>query len=303
MPSYSTVNKLNWAAAALHLGLFVSFGALFKSSLPPNKESVKLYSSRIDTAALQAIIDDPTGSAATEFSEINLPVKLVESGSVNVRDLVMAFFGVTFIAHLLYATDFFGTKLYSSALARGWNPFRWLEYGISASLMAALISPFTGVRVKETVGLIVASTAAMQGAGFLVERALVSGDKPDLTGAVVGTLVGWLLLITAWSAILRAFFQDLNDSSTLTVTDPSTGEPFKIPSWLWGIGVVQMAFFSCFGVTQLLHVAGVARASGGGKEHSFYNTEAGYLVLSLAAKATLASVVAYGLVQRTTVTA
>jgi len=275
---------LNVLAAVVHAGLFIGFARLFQDKLPKSRESITLYRMGID---LTALAQDATNG------DMNAPQKAIESGKINVKDFVLAFFGVTAIAHALYASDFLGRGWYTAAIARGWNPFRWVEYGISASIMAALVASFSGVRDQNAVLLIAGSTAAMQGCGFLVERALTA-SKPDMTAAVSATLVGWLLLVAAWAAILRSFIQSLNDVNGKWVN----GAEIKLPDWLWGIGVVQAVFFSCFGLVQLSHRRGVAHAVAKGQDYNFAGTESAYLVLSLAAKASLASVIAYGLVAR-----
>ena len=284
--SVAACKSLNFKAAAVHVALLIGFVALFESKLPPNLETITLYRVGLDGDNL-----DTAASGA-----VDQPQKAISSGKVNIKQLVYAFFGVTAAAHLLYATDFFGRGWYTAALERGWNPFRWVEYGISASIMAAIIAPFSGVRDSNTVLMIAGTTAAMQGTGFLVERALSAQAQPDYTAAVGATVIGWLLLVTAWAAILRTFFQTLQDVNSLKLT--VNGQPFQLPSWLWGIGVVQMVFFSSFGLAQLGHVRGLASAAAKGQTFSFAGTEKTYLVLSLAAKATLASVLAYGLVAR-----
>jgi hypothetical protein len=273
--------KLNRTAAIVFVVLFIGFYSLLKSQLPKEKETVNLYRYQVVASNLS--------DTATDENDLNYPLKAVESGKVNVKNLVLAFFGVTALAHLLYATDFFGKGWYSNALTKGWNPFRWIEYGISASLMVAIIAPFSGQRDASSVGLIVAANAAMQGQGFLVERALIAQGGPDLTSAYFATLVGWLLLVAAWASILRAFFNTLNDVNKLGT--------FKLPSWLWGIGVVQAAFFSSFGFVQLAQLRDAAKSSGD-VASNFLRFEKSYLVLSFLAKASLASVLAYGLVGR-----
>jgi hypothetical protein len=154
--------------------------------------------------------------------------------------------------------------------------------------MLSIIAPFTGQKDSSSVSLIVAANVAMQAQGFATERALISSGGPDIFGAVFSTLVGWLLLVAAWRSILRAFFLTLND-----VTEANS--QIKLPDWLWGIGVVQAAFFSSFGVVQLAQIRAFASGS-----KNFEPFEKGYLILSLAAKATLAAVLAYGLVGRET---
>lgn len=277
------IGKLNRTAAIVFVVLFIGFYSLLKSQLPKYKETVNLYRYQVVASNLS--------DTARDENDLNYPLKAVESGKVNVKNLVLAFFGVTALAHLLYATDFFGMGWYSDALTKGWNPFRWIEYGISASLMVAIIAPFSGQRDASSVGLIVAANAAMQGQGFLVERALIAPGGPDMTSAYFATLVGWLLLVAAWASILRAFFNTLNDVNKLGT--------FKLPSWLWGIGVVQAAFFSSFGFVQLAQLRDAAKsAKSGDAASNFLRFEKSYLVLSFLAKASLASVLAYGLVGR-----
>ena len=275
--------KLNRTAAIVFVVLFLGFFSLLKSQLPKEKETVNLY--RYEVAALE---NPDAGANPNDNNDLNYPLKAVESGKINVKNLVLAFFGVTALAHLLYATDFFGKGWYSEALTQGWNPFRWIEYGISASLMVAIIAPFSGQKDASSVGLIVAANAAMQGQGFLVERALIAPGGPDLTSAYFATLVGWLLLVAAWASILRAFFNTLNDVNKLGT--------YTLPSWLWGIGVVQAAFFSSFGFVQLAQLRDAANS--GDPATNFLRFEKSYLVLSFLAKASLASVLAYGLVGR-----
>ena len=278
--------SLNVLAAMVHTGLLVGFWVLFQNKLPKSRETISLYRVGLDGEAVKATPPE---------SEMDSPQIAIPSGKVNIRQLVLAFFGVTAVAHTLYATDFFGAGWYSAAIARGWNPYRWVEYGISASIMSVLVSSFSGVREISAVGLIAGGTAAMQGCGFLVERAL-SAKAPDYTAAVGATVVGWLLLVAAWAAILRSFalaVTDVNEANIIT-----DGKKITLPSWLWGIGVVQAVFFSSFGLVQLAHARGVARASASGKRFNFAGTESAYLALSLAAKATLGGVIAYGLVGR-----
>jgi hypothetical protein len=277
MDAIESCKKLNRTAAIVFISLFAGFNILFLAKLPKERETVSLYRYTVST------------TNTSDRDDINYPVDAIKDGSkINVKTLVLAFFGVTALAHLLYATDFFGKGWYSAALNQGWNPFRWIEYGISASLMVAIIAPLCGQKDASSVGLIVAANAAMQGQGFLVERALIAPGGPDMTSAYFATFVGWLLLVAAWASILRAFFNTLNDVNKLGT--------YKLPSWLWGIGVVQAAFFSSFGFVQLAQLRDAAKS--GDPATNFLRFEKSYLVLSFLAKTTLASILAYGLVGR-----
>lgn len=287
---------LNSSAAAVHAALFATFFILFNRRLKEKDETVTLYrvgiNDKVDFWNDQTVPDEFGGpNPGTAFLDLS------EDGKVQVKNVILAFFGVTALAHLLYATDFFGTKLYSKVISAGWNPYRWIEYGISASLMISLIAPFSGLRDSHAVGLAIASTAAMQGTGFLAERALIA-STPDYNAAIVATLVGWVLLAAAWTAILRSFFLELQTvESLIDELEPTgiSGKKIEFPTWLWGIGAVQLAFFSSFGIVQIVEI--IQKRSG--KSFNYMNIERAYLILSFLAKASLASVLAYGLVGRT----
>jgi hypothetical protein len=65
--------------------------------------------------------------------------------SFNIIYGCLFFFALTAYAHIFYATDGFGRGSYSKVVAEGWNPYRWAEYGISASVMSVLIGYALGV--------------------------------------------------------------------------------------------------------------------------------------------------------------
>jgi hypothetical protein len=57
-------------------------------------------------------------NASTELSDsrVDIPVTLENDATVDLKSIVIAFFAITSVAHLLYATDFFGKGWYSSQI-------------------------------------------------------------------------------------------------------------------------------------------------------------------------------------------
>ena len=206
------------------------------------------------------------------------------------------FFAFTALAHLFYATDGFNTGAYTSVIKNGWNPYRWVEYGVSASAMTLLIGYSLGTKDAATLLGLVFATASLQTVGLVVESSIKARNlnRESIIAATVG---GWLLLGSIWGPIIYNFrnvIKDIQENYSDEV-DPSTGEKVKLPSWLWFIIVVQIINFSCFGFIQLNQV----RRALGGNPKPFTEVEMQYLFLSFAGKLGLASGLAYGLLFRT----
>jgi hypothetical protein len=206
------------------------------------------------------------------------------------------FFGFTALAHAFYATDGFGTGAYSTVVKQGWNPYRWFEYGVSASAMSLLIGHALGTRDAPSLGSAMVLTVSMQAFGFIVESNLKS-KALNSDVVIASTAGGWLLLLALWGPFIynfKALSEDINNNYK-TVIDPTTGKAVKLPSWLWFIVLVQFINYSCFGFIQLLQV----RAALKGVPKNFIDVEKQYLLLSFAGKIGLAAGLSYGLIFRT----
>ena len=224
----------------------------------------------------------------------------IQNGSFNVIYGTLMFFLITAFAHLFYATDGFGSGRYSEVISEGWNPYRWVEYAASASIMIVLIANQLGVKDRDHLLSFVFMNFALQACGFLVENALISPLKSggiNTTTINGATAIGWCLLIGTWIPILYAFsaiYNDINKNYS-TFNDPDTGDKIKIPGFVWFILIVQILNFSCFGFIQL----GQIKDAYTGTLKPFEVYESKYLTLSFAGKLGLASGLAYGLLFRT----
>ena len=207
---------------------------------------------------------------------------------------VLFFFACTALAHLFYASDANG--LYSSVIAAGWNPFRWIEYGISASLMSVLIGYSLGVRDGAQLLSLALVTAAMQVNGFVVEGALRKAviNLPVVVGA---TASGWLAFAALWLPILYNFialYLDVQGKYKDEI-DPDTGKRVQIPFWIWFIVIVQLLHYAGFGLVQWRQITKALA----GIPMDFIDVERKYIMLSFTAKLSLAGGLGYGLLYRT----
>ncbi|MDI9893990.1 heliorhodopsin HeR [Rhodococcus sp. IEGM 1381] len=167
---------------------------------------------------------------------------------------------------VLAAVDHFVTgvplrKAYERNLSRGINPFRWLEYSVSATIMVILIALYAGITQVTAIIAIIGANVAMILFGWLQERSNPPGGRPDLTAFWFGCIAG----AAPWVAI------------TVNLVGAS-----EVPSFVYGIFFSLFIFFMSFAANQWLQYRGV----GPWKDYVF--GEFVYLVLSLAAKSALA---------------
>lgn len=166
----------------------------------------------------------------------------------------------------LAAADHFVTgapqrKSYERNLSRGVNPFRWLEYSASATIMVVLIALYAGITQISALIAIVGANVAMILFGWLQERFDPRGQQPDLTAFWFGCVAG----AAPWVAI------------TVNLVGAS-----EVPGFVYGIFFSLFVFFMSFAANQWLQY----RRIGPWKDYAF--GEFVYLVLSLAAKSALA---------------
>lgn len=212
----------------------------------------------------------------------------------NVIWACLAFFAFTAAVHLFYASN----RGYIANVRLGWNPFRWGEYAISASLMSIILGFVDGANDVNTLLALAVMTAAMQFCGFTTESLLKGTGKVNKTAVLSSTFTGWLLFLGLWTILIYSFsvqvhdvdvkFKGINQNS-----GPQAGQPIKVPSWVLIIIIIQLVNYALFGIVQLRHIR--ARFKG---SVDFSKYENAYIGLSFSAKLALAAGLGYGLIFR-----
>jgi hypothetical protein len=184
--------------------------------------------------------------------------------NVRLGPVVAAFLLLAALDHGLVGLPF--RRRYEAALARGVNPYRWLEYSVSASLMVALIAMLTGVADYGALLALMGANAAMIFFGWLMELFNPPDRErtrwlPFVFGCIAG-VIPWILI------------------TTQIVVSAAKGHP--PPGFVYGIFVSLFILFNSFGVNQALQYARV------GRWRDYRYGEWWYLVLSLVAKSLLA---------------
>ena len=156
-------------------------------------------------------------------------------------------------------------RWYERRLTRGINEARWVEYSLSASLMAVLIAMLTGVADLRALVAIFGANAAMILFGWLQERFNDRSGNVNWLPFLFGSIVG----AVPWLAI----------GIGLLGSELEGGGP---PGFVYGIFFSLFALFFSFAVNQWLQYARI------GPWRDYLVGEWGYLVLSLVAKSLLA---------------
>jgi len=267
--------KWNVVAAVVH-----GIAAIVTASIKTKNSQVQMYRHAYD-------------DTQAPLSKVDIPAKLEKSSKQNLKIVIVLFFAITCIFHIIYATDFFGRGYYTQALmGTGWNPFRWVEYSLSASLMIYLISAISGT--KDSVSAIAAAliTPSLMINGFTTEKELQQnaihnwsigrGEKPDHDSAIIWSNFGpaWALFFVQWYIILSNYVKLAKEAE-------DAGRP--IEGGVKFTVKTQLIFFSLFGVIQTYQVYRWSTSKLGRVEPTFMIYEKSYIILSAVTKLALAA--------------
>lgn len=162
----------------------------------------------------------------------------------------------------------------------GANPFRWIEYSISASIMAWAIAILCGVHDIHLWFLITFMTMIGMVTGYLLEA--LPKDSNNWTGLVslsqIKNIIFWIgstSIFIPWLVMLCYFFAAVSQSKD------------RVPDFVYAAFLLTLLLFICFGVNSLCHSIL--------KKYDFATAETVYIVLSFTAKTFLAADVFGGL--------
>ena len=235
-PSFTRLRHFNLAAALLHLMSAITIIAL------------------ANTFAFPINANYMAGPPGTTSRQMHL------FGGLRLAWLVGAFFLLSSVAHFLVAGPL--RSRYEAHLGESRNPYRWLEYSLSSSLMIVAIAQLTGISDIAALLALVGVNASMIGFGALQERY----EKPG--GSLLPFWLGCAAGVVPWLAI------------GVYLIGPGAHQ--HAPGFVYGIYVSLFVAFNCFALVQYLQYRRVGRFA------NYLVGEKTYLVLSLAAKSLLA---------------
>ena len=245
----------------------------------------------IDTESKTTSIDPDTGEIisglAFPVGEYNQPLGTgKDHGTVSVSTIVAllaVFTGITALVHVfVYARS---SDWYQTSIERGSNWVRWVEYSITATIMLFVIAVTCGVNSTDVLLLVCVATLCCMICGYMSETTATGTQKGV---SIAATIMGWLLLISVFSVIIRRF------SSIIGQTQGTDSSP---PDWVWITVVALTMLFMVFGVIHLVHMW--KQWTTGASVSFNLRIEASYTVASMVSKTLLVSLLASGLFLRT----
>lgn len=177
---------------------------------------------------------------------------------------VAVFLGLSALAHFIVASPWFFGR-YSHGLTERRNYFRWVEYGVSSSVMIVLIAEVTGITDIAALIALFGVNASMILFGWLQEKYVEPGSGDWLPfgfGCIAGAV--------PWLAIGIYVFSPMSPSAA------------NAPAFVYGIVATIFILFNSFAWVQY------KQYKAKGKWENYLRGERVYITLSLVAKSLLA---------------
>lgn len=263
---WDPLRKYNLILAVIHIVIAIALTIYF-ARIRAKNDKVNYVNLDILTHAFNFV--NPTQNQGNFFQFVSEKVASLDEKGV--ATLVVSFFAITAGFHLLYA--FNPCNIYLDAVNRGNNYLRWIEYGISATIMIVIIALLSGVKDVGNYVLLIVSSLAIMSTGQWFETAT---GKSKWLPIIVGFVVMGGVFLTIFSSF-RKRLMEAKDAG------------FTVPTWLYAVVFVMFGFYASFGFVPIAQMI---------FKRNYRRYEYTYLTLSLASKATLGLLVAFGFGQR-----
>jgi hypothetical protein len=192
-----------------------------------------------------------------------------------VQGLLIAFFYITALFHLIYATS----SIYPSLIKNNNNWLRWVEYSITSTLMIYIIALICTVKDTHTYILLGVCNITMILLGQFVEEKIKNKES-----ALLPLSMSFFILFSEFGIIFREASNRLQQINAYV--SPNQTKPTEFPLWIFFMVPILFLFFGCFG--------GVALFQSFFPDTDYESIEKIYILLSLVAKTTLGGFLAYG---------
>ena len=149
-----------------------------------------------------------------------------DAGTANVVDMIAVFFAITSAFHFMYAIGYRGW--YKNFIDQGWNPVRWIEYSVTASIMAMILALSATIADVMQLVLIATMVASIMLLGSVIEFCVRKGDA---VAARLCTAIAWILQIVVFFVIARAFISTIGRVNALL--EKREGEVIQIPDFVY----------------------------------------------------------------------
>lgn len=214
---------------------------------------------------------------SSDSRSVKLEVKKVADNPTRVLETVIAaIFLITSLFHIFYATNGFGSGSYERDLSNSYNRWRWLEYGITSTLMIYIFLILSGVKDVDAAATLCLINAVLMSIGYYLEQ------MPRKENKIVALVVGFAVVIGIFSIIFRNFFSRVDEVKNVP-------DPVDLPSWLYGVLIPMFFWWISFGIVAVLNVRAMDKPG-----YDFKRYERYYIYLSFLSKAFMGYYLAYG---------
>lgn len=256
------LTTLNYYAALLHSLSAVGVTAAFYARGEEANFDTGLYSYKI------ASITDDDKNVGLEYYEVTrVSTRTLES-------LIAAIFLITSFFHTFYATDGFDTGIYLREIKRGYNRFRWLEYGITSTMMIFVLSIISGIKDLDTIYELCVLNGLLMSLGYFLEQGVNKEVK------IVALVLGFLIVVAIYVTLFRNFYNRLKEVDELDR---------DLPDWLNFVLFPMFFWWLSFGIVAAMNVA-----AQGKPDYDFARYERYYIYLSFLAKANMGYYLTFG---------
>lgn len=222
----------------------------------------------LQAIAMLILANDRTFPITTAFLEFNEETQTLLPAQDVIWDAPLAYFVAAFsalsaIAHFAVASPGL-FDWYRENLEKGKNPARWIEYAFSSSLMIVIIGILFGVYNVATLLALAGANAGMILFGWDMEIINQRTEKTNWLPFIFGSIIG----LIPWLA-MGIYFVGTVENNT-------------VPDFVFIIYISIFVVFNIFPINMYLQYKKI------GPWKNYLYGEAGYIVLSLAAKSLLA---------------
>ena len=233
-----------------------------------------------------------TGIGYTRGDYVILPTESAKSQELSLFWLIIGFHLLSFSFQIILNTDYFRNYYVNSVLKNGVNPFRFVEYSISASIMViclALISNILNLYALIALGCLTAVTQLFgllaeclfsdeflieelsfdketggnlfKKATFrqsevqgLIKRKTQKPEKPQKTTLSTKLRrLGWVAHFSGWISMISAYVGILVQQYFFSV-DQNKDNGVSPPDWVTVLIVVLAILYNIFGFTQVVQL-------------------------------------------------
>lgn len=257
------LSRYNLWAAIAHL---LNFVILLGLTIDKAKQS---FVSEITTDFMKYVHIDITNSSG--YTTI-----LQSQSTIRIAWLQLAF---PFITSFFHFFIWFKSKdIYFGILRARVNPYRWIEYGITATIMFFNIMQLCGItNVFLLLICGIFMSILLQYSGYIIERIDAANyHNVSLRLPNFGIPIGWSVFIIQWVTVTSYFFE-----ATLSKS---------VPWFVYTVVITMFIMFSSFGVIQMLYIYNSTKSV-----QEYAKMEMRYILLSFASKLSLDWIVMLGI--------